>query len=100
MNLELLLGMNKMKVRKIPMRMCSVTRERFPKQELLRIVKTKEEEVKVDITGKLNGHGAYIKKDLEVLAKAKKTRALARALETEIPDSIYTEIEEIIVKEI
>lgn len=89
-----------MKVRKIPMRMCSVTRERFPKQELLRIVKTKEEEVKVDITGKLNGHGAYIKKDLEVLAKAKKTRALARALETEIPDSIYTEIEEIIVKEI
>lgn len=88
-----------MKVRKIPMRMCSVTRERFPKQELLRIVKTKEE-VKVDITGKLNGHGAYIKKDLEVLAKAKKTRALARALETEIPDSIYTEIEEIIVKEI
>ena len=56
-----------MKVKKIPMRMCSVTRERFPKQELLRVVKTKEGEVKVDLTGKLNGHGAYIKKDLEVL---------------------------------
>lgn len=87
-----------MKVRKIPMRMCSVTRERFPKQELLRVVKTPENEVKVDLTGKLNGHGAYIKKDLEVVAKAKKTKALARALEIEIPDSIYTEIEEIITK--
>lgn len=87
-----------MKVRKIPMRMCSVTRERFPKQELLRVVKTKEGEVKVDITGKLNGHGAYIKKDSEVITKAKKTKALDRALEIEIPDSIYTEIEEMIAK--
>lgn len=99
MNLELILGMNKMKVRKIPMRMCSVTRERFPKQELLRVVKTPEGEVKIDITGKLNGHGAYIKKDLDIVTKAKKTKALARALEIEISDSIYTEIEEIVVKE-
>lgn len=88
-----------MKVRKIPMRMCSVTRERFPKQELLRVVKTKEAEIKVDQTGKLNGHGAYIKKDLEVVEKAKKTKALARALEIEIPEDIYKEIEEIIAKE-
>lgn len=85
-----------MKVRKIPMRMCSVTRERFPKVELLRIVKTPENEVKVDLTGKLNGHGAYIKKDLEVLQKAKKTKALTRALEIEIPEEIYIEIENII----
>lgn len=89
-----------MKVRKIPMRMCSVTRERFPKQELLRIVRTPEDEVKVDLTGKLNGHGAYIKKDLEVLTKAKKSKALARSLEIEIPDSIYEEIESIIKQEI
>ncbi len=85
-----------MKVKKIPMRMCSVTRERFPKVELLRVVKTPEDEVKVDLTGKLNGHGAYIKKDLEVLEKAKKTKALAKALEIEIPESIYSEIEELI----
>ena len=85
-----------MKVRKIPMRMCSVTRERFPKQELLRIVRTPEDEVKVDVTGKLNGHGAYIKKDLEVLAKAKKSKALARCLEIEVPEEIYTKIESII----
>ena len=87
-----------MKVKKIPMRMCSVTREKFPKQELIRVVKTPEGEVKIDETGKLNGHGAYIKKDLEVLEKAKKTKALGRALEIEIPDSIYLELEEIIKK--
>lgn len=85
-----------MKVRKIPMRMCSVTRERFPKVELLRIVKTPNDEVKVDQTGKINGHGAYIKKDLEILEKAKKTKSLSRALECEIPESIYEEIENII----
>ena len=90
--------MNNRKVKKIPMRMCSVTRERFPKQELIRVVKTKENEVKIDETGKLNGHGAYIKKDLEVLSKAKKTKVLDRALEIEIPDSIYDELEEIINK--
>lgn len=85
-----------MKVKKIPMRMCSVTRERFPKQELLRVVKTPEGEVKIDLTGKLNGHGAYIKKDLMVLEKAKKTKSLVKCLETEVPDSIYLEIEEVI----
>lgn len=87
-----------MKIKKIPMRMCSVTREKFPKQELIRVVKTPENDVKIDLTGKLNGHGAYIKKDLEVLSKAKKTKALNRALEIEIPDSIYEELEEIINK--
>ncbi len=87
-----------MKIKKIPMRMCSVTRERFPKQELIRVVKTPEGEIKVDTTGKLNGHGAYIKKDLAVLEKAKKTKVLEKALETEIPDSIYQEIEEMILE--
>ena len=88
-----------MKAKKIPMRMCSVTKERFPKQELIRVVKTPLEEVKVDLTGKLNGHGAYIKKDLEVLEKAKKTKALSRSLEIEIPESVFTELEEIIKKD-
>lgn len=88
--------MNNMKVKKIPMRMCSVTRERFPKMELLRVVKTPEGEVVVDKIGKVNGHGAYIKKDLEILEKAKKTKALAKALECEIPDSIYEEIKNLI----
>ena len=85
-----------MKVKKIPMRMCSVTRERFPKVELLRVVRTPEDIVKIDLGGKVNGHGAYIKKDLEVLDKAIKSKSLSKALECEIPVSIYEEIEAII----
>ena len=85
-----------MKQKKIPMRMCSVTRERFPKQELLRIVKTPEGEVVIDETGKVNGHGAYIKKDLAVVEQAKKTKALSRALECEIPSEVFEKIEEIV----
>lgn len=89
-----------MKVKKIPMRMCSVTREKFPKQELLRVVKTVDNTVVVDLTGKVNGHGAYIKKDLAVLEKARKSKALDRALETTIDSSIYLEIEKIIKGEV
>ena len=85
-----------MKVKKIPMRTCVVTNERFPKQELLRIVKTPEGEVKADLTGKLNGHGAYIKKDEETLNKAIKTKALERHLECEITNDVYEEIRKII----
>ena len=78
------------------MRMCSVTRERFPKQELLRIVRTPEGEIKADLTGKLNGHGAYIKKDEETLNKAIKNKALERHLECTITDEVYEEIRKII----
>lgn len=85
-----------MKVKKIPMRTCVVSNERFPKSELLRIVKTPEGEIKADLGGKLNGHGAYIKKDEEVLNKAIKTKALERHLECEINDSVYEEIRKII----
>lgn len=85
-----------MKVKKIPMRSCVVTREKLPKQELLRIVKNKDNEVFVDITGKLNGRGIYIKKDLDVLLKAKKTNIIEKLLEIKINDNIYEEIENII----
>lgn len=81
-----------MKVKKIPMRSCVVTREKYPKQELLRIVRTPIGEIKIDETGKMNGKGAYIKKDIEVLEKAIKTKALDRALEAKIPEDIYEEI--------
>ena len=81
-----------MKVKKIPMRTCVVSNERCPKNELLRIVRTPEGEIKIDETGKLNGHGAYIKKDLDVLDKARKTKALARHLECEITDDFYEEV--------
>ncbi|MDE5757696.1 MAG: YlxR family protein [Allobaculum sp.] len=83
-------------MRKIPMRKCVVTQERFPKQSLIRVVRTPENEVIVDVTGKKNGHGAYIQKSMETLEKAKKTRALARALECEIPQEVYDKLELII----
>lgn len=87
-----------MKVKKIPLRTCVITKETLPKQELLRIVRNKESEVKVDETGKLNGRGAYIKKDLKVLEKAQKTKILDKRLEVKIEDSVYEEIKNIIEK--
>ena len=85
-----------MKNRKIPMRSCVVTREKLPKQELLRIVKTTDGSVVADLTGKINGRGAYIKKDIEVLNKAMKSKILERQLETTISDEVYEEIRKII----
>ena len=87
-----------MKQRKIPLRTCVITKESLPKKELLRIVRTPEGEVKVDVTGKLNGRGAYIKKDLSVLAQAEKSKILERRLECKIEDSVYEEIRKIIEK--
>jgi len=85
-----------MKVKKIPMRTCVVCHEKLEKRELLRVVKNKEGIVSVDTTGKANGRGAYIKKDLEVLEKAIKSKALERHLECQIDESIYEEIRKII----
>ncbi len=87
-----------MKQRKIPLRTCVITKESLPKKELLRIVRTPEGDVKVDETGKLNGRGAYIKKDVSVLEQAKKTKILEKRLEVEIEDSVYEEIKNIIEK--
>ena len=81
-----------MKIKKIPLRTCVITHEKFPKQELLRIVRTPDGEIKVDLTGKLNGHGAYIKKDKEVIEKARKSKALEKYLETTISDDKYDEM--------
>ncbi len=58
--------------KKIPMRRCIATGEQLPKKELLRIVRTPEGTLAVDATGKANGRGAYLKKDLEAVEKAKK----------------------------
>ena len=81
-----------MKQRKIPLRKCIITNERFPKQELIRIVKDNTGKVSVDVTGKLNGRGAYLKRDISVIEKAKKTKKLDRHLDTSIPEEIYEEL--------
>ena len=78
------------------MRKCVVTQEQFPKKELIRVVRTPEGTVVIDKGGRVNGHGAYIKNDLSVLELAKKKKALARALECEIPESLYEELEAMI----
>ena len=87
-----------MKMRKIPLRTCVVSHESLPKGELLRIVRTPEKEVKVDLTGKLNGRGAYIKKDMAVLEQAIKTKILEKKLECKIDDNVYEEIKKYIEK--
>ncbi len=86
-----------MKTRKIPERSCVVTKEKLPKSELLRIVKNNENKVFVDVTGKANGRGAYIKKDIDVLEKAIKTKVLEKHLECSIPEEVYEEIRKIII---
>ena len=86
-----------MKVKKIPLRTCVVTNEKLPKRELLRIVKTKEGEISVDLTDKKNGRGAYIKRDIETLEKARKTKVLERHLEISIPDTVYDSIKDVII---
>lgn len=87
-----------MKVRKIPLRSCVVTKERLPKQELLRIVRTPQGDVVADLSGKLNGRGAYIKKDIEVLNKARKSKVLEKRLECDISEDVYDEIKRICEK--
>lgn len=85
-----------MKVKKIPMRSCVVTKEKLPKQELVRVVRTPENEVIVDLTGKANGRGAYLKKDESVFDKAKHTKVLNRVLEVEVKDEVFEELKKIL----
>ncbi|MBE6054687.1 MAG: YlxR family protein [Clostridium sartagoforme] len=81
-----------MKVKKIPLRMCTGCMEMKPKKELIRIVKSPEGEVSVDLTGKKSGRGAYICKDMECLEKAFKTKRLSRNLDKAIDDEIYNRL--------
>lgn len=70
-----------------------VSHQQFPKQEMIRIVKTPEGIVEIDTKGKANGRGAYLKLSKENVALARKNRALNKALATDISESIYTELE-------
>ena len=81
-----------MKVKKIPMRTCVITHEKLEKRDLLRVVRDNEGNVFVDETGKANGRGAYVKKDKDVIEKARASKALERHLEVKIEDNIYDEL--------
>jgi len=78
-------------MKKIPMRMCIVTREKLPKKDLIRIVKY-ENQISVDETGKQNGKGCYLKKDLAVIELAKKRKILNGVFATEVDENIYEEL--------
>lgn len=81
-----------MKVRKIPERTCVISHEKLPKSELIRIVRTPEGQILIDKSGKMNGRGAYLKKDLEIINKAKKGDILNKKLECNVPKEIYDEL--------
>lgn len=82
-----------MSVKKVPLRKCTGCGEMKHKKEMFRIIKTPEDEIVLDTTGKKNGRGAYICNSAECFAKARKTKALERSLKTAIPEEIYDELE-------
>ncbi len=79
--------------KKIPMRQCLGCRERKPKRELVRIVRSPEGEVHLDASGKANGRGAYLCPNPECLKKAVKCRALERAFEAAVPEAVLTTLQ-------
>ena len=82
-----------MKPRKIPMRQCLGCNEHKPKAELIRVVRSPEGEIFLDLTGKKSGRGAYICKDLKCLKKVRKSGRVAHNLACEISPEVYDRME-------
>ncbi|MCQ2477074.1 MAG: YlxR family protein [Clostridia bacterium] len=80
--------------RSIPMRKCTGCNEMKPKKELVRVVRSPEGEVSLDLTGKKPGRGAYVCRNAECMAKAKKAKRFDRAFSCEIPDEVYDRMEQ------
>ena len=81
-----------MQQKKIPMRKCTGCNEMKPKRELVRVVKSPEGEISIDLTGKKNGRGAYICHSTDCLNKAVKAKRLERAFECQIPDEVFASL--------
>ena len=79
---------------KIPMRKCMGCMQSFPKKELIRVVRSPEEEISLDFKGKKSGRGAYVCKSLQCLKKARKAGRIEKNLECAISDEIYAQLEE------
>ena len=88
-----------MKVKKIPQRMCLGCQVMKPKKELIRVVKNSEGDIKVDLTGKAQGRGAYICKSIECLEKAIKSRRFEKAFATKISEEIFVRLREELLHE-
>lgn len=82
-----------MKTKKIPMRTCLGCGEMRPKRELIRVVKSKEGDISLDLTGKKSGRGAYICKSVECFEKARKARKFERSFSCMISEDIYNSME-------
>ena len=80
--------------KKIPMRQCLGCREMKPKRELIRVVRSPEGEIHLDLRGKANGRGAYVCPDPNCLQKAVRSKALERAFSTRIPEDVYQSLRE------
>ena len=80
-------------MKKIPLRMCTGCGEMKPKKELVRVVRSKEGEISLDLTGRKAGRGAYVCRSLDCLKKARKTRRIERSLDCQIPDEVYDAME-------
>lgn len=83
-----------MQQKKLPVRMCTGCSQHLPKRELVRVVRSKEGVLSVDLTGKMSGRGAYLCHNVDCLKKARKARRLERALDCQIPDEVYHRLEE------
>lgn len=83
-----------MVVKKVPMRQCTGCREMKSKREMIRVIRTTENEICIDATGRKNGRGAYICPNMDCLKLAIKNRGLERSLKTAIPESVYQQLEE------
>ena len=82
------------KQKKLPMRMCSGCQQHKQKKELVRVLRTPEGEITVDLTGKKSGRGAYLCPDTACLKLARKAKRLERSLSCAIPDEVYERLEE------
>lgn len=78
--------------KKIPQRQCLGCRQMKPKNELVRIIRTPLDEIQLDVTGKMNGRGAYICREKACFDKAVKSKAVDRALKMNVPEEIYLSI--------
>ncbi len=80
--------------KKIPLRKCTGCGEMKPKKELVRVVKTPDDEVLMDLTGRVNGRGAYICPNAQCLKIARKSKRIEKSFQMQIPDEIYDKMEE------
>ncbi len=85
---------NNQKQRKLPTRRCTGCGEHFPKNELIRVLRTPEGEITVDFSGKKSGRGAYICKSIQCFKKARRQKRLEASLECAIPEAVYDKLEE------